>query len=367
MMAYLDALIQWGVFESVEVGFLPVGHTHCDIDQCFSNTSDRLTFNNAITLDDLHTQVSRCYNENTKVELMTKVVNWSQLCDDEKCINNIVLITQYRFFKIVLSDTSSSSRKQARRTVCHVRNVCTEDWRLLESDSGRGVKSFLRFLPDLSKTPPEIVSAPNDEADTILRIESERSRMNRHKTRAVLKMKEEVYQDREIPFHWDPSKSPELNSGAILRPNANTSSEINGHGSSNECQNNIIDSRIDHEYEIGTMVAVNTGKDNLSDSFWIGKINDLLSDDEGKVHRLRVIWYEYFNIVGSNIYNAMFRPCLLLNKDKNERNEPWFGDIDPETILVTFNSLTREKRLPTKLQTYLREHAAGKRLVPQQS
>ena len=64
----------------------------------------------------------------------------------------------------------ADSTNQLRHTVCHVRNVCTEEWRPLEQDSGRGVKSFLRFLPDIHSTPPEMNQAPNDEGDVILRI-----------------------------------------------------------------------------------------------------------------------------------------------------------------------------------------------------
>ena len=60
LLSYLEALVWWGVFDTVEVGFLPIGHTHCDIDQAFSSTSDRLKYHDAITLADLHHQVSLC-------------------------------------------------------------------------------------------------------------------------------------------------------------------------------------------------------------------------------------------------------------------------------------------------------------------
>jgi hypothetical protein len=39
LYGYLDLLVEYGVFESVEVSFLPVGHTHEDIDQFFSRIS----------------------------------------------------------------------------------------------------------------------------------------------------------------------------------------------------------------------------------------------------------------------------------------------------------------------------------------
>ena len=51
-MAYMQSLVSLGLFDTVEVGFLPKGHTHEDIDQCFSQSSCRLKQNNAITLTD---------------------------------------------------------------------------------------------------------------------------------------------------------------------------------------------------------------------------------------------------------------------------------------------------------------------------
>ena len=39
LYGYLDLLVEFGVFENVEVSFLPVGHTHEDIDQFFSRIS----------------------------------------------------------------------------------------------------------------------------------------------------------------------------------------------------------------------------------------------------------------------------------------------------------------------------------------
>ena len=66
LLSYLEALVIWKVFDIVEAGFLPVGHTHCDIDQAFSSTSDRLRYHKAVTLADLHNEVSQCYNQFTK-------------------------------------------------------------------------------------------------------------------------------------------------------------------------------------------------------------------------------------------------------------------------------------------------------------
>ena len=56
-MGYLKYLVAARVFESIEVGFLPVGHTHEDVDQAFSQTSARLRVRNSTTRDDLHSEL----------------------------------------------------------------------------------------------------------------------------------------------------------------------------------------------------------------------------------------------------------------------------------------------------------------------
>jgi hypothetical protein len=52
-LAMAAALVEAGIFESVEFGFLPVGHTHEDIDQSFSVIGQWLQKDNADTMDDL--------------------------------------------------------------------------------------------------------------------------------------------------------------------------------------------------------------------------------------------------------------------------------------------------------------------------
>ena len=47
----LNALVAEGCFEIVEVGFLPVGHTHEDIDQSFSVLSQHLKKTDAFSFE----------------------------------------------------------------------------------------------------------------------------------------------------------------------------------------------------------------------------------------------------------------------------------------------------------------------------
>lgn len=51
----------WGIFTEVFVAFVPIGHTHEDIDQFFSRTARRLDVNKCIKIQDLQKEVSNCY------------------------------------------------------------------------------------------------------------------------------------------------------------------------------------------------------------------------------------------------------------------------------------------------------------------
>lgn len=81
LVSYLQALILWGVFDDVEVGFLPTWHTHEDIDQSFSYSSERLRNNNSITLEVLQFQFRQTYNHLTWVTHHKRIANWSGLCE----------------------------------------------------------------------------------------------------------------------------------------------------------------------------------------------------------------------------------------------------------------------------------------------
>jgi hypothetical protein len=53
LLAFLSLLIVRDVFEKVKIGFLVIGHTHEDIDECFSYLSKMLKQQNNYVLVDL--------------------------------------------------------------------------------------------------------------------------------------------------------------------------------------------------------------------------------------------------------------------------------------------------------------------------
>lgn len=53
-MSYLEYLVRRYIFDIVQVMFLPMVHTHKDIDQAFSTTWRRLKVHDGITLAEMH-------------------------------------------------------------------------------------------------------------------------------------------------------------------------------------------------------------------------------------------------------------------------------------------------------------------------
>lgn len=127
-MSYLDSLVCWSLFVSVEAGFLPVGHTNSDIDQAFSSTSNRFPTHDALKLVDMQAELKQCYNQHPVVTDLKQIMNWSGLCDEVGCCNNIVRITQFRFsrFTRVTKGLSTGASKQLHMSKCEVKCISSD-------------------------------------------------------------------------------------------------------------------------------------------------------------------------------------------------------------------------------------------------
>ena len=110
IFSYLKSLIDCGVFKEIFVNFLPVGHTHCDIDQMFSRFSVHLkgectlsnfkvsfkfaqdlvlfqtkllcwTANSAYDFEELAINLKRAFSDCKIVEALEKFTNFSATID----------------------------------------------------------------------------------------------------------------------------------------------------------------------------------------------------------------------------------------------------------------------------------------------
>jgi hypothetical protein len=78
LMAYLGYLVQQGVIKEAYCNFLPVGHTHEDIDQFFSRVSVFTRHHNAPDPETLRVCVRRCYKKYGRRPI---VVGWDTVAN----------------------------------------------------------------------------------------------------------------------------------------------------------------------------------------------------------------------------------------------------------------------------------------------
>ena len=104
VFSFLAFLVQRGVFSKVKISFLPVGHTHEDIDQMFSRFAIKLARGNTESMPHLLQRLTHAYQPPPITTEIHKVCNWSGWIED-KCNNKLSGITKPRVFKIVLEDS----------------------------------------------------------------------------------------------------------------------------------------------------------------------------------------------------------------------------------------------------------------------
>jgi hypothetical protein len=73
MLAYLSLLVAKGVFETITVGFLMVGHTHEDIDALFSKLAELSRKSTSFTLPHMMKLFERCISTKATASLVTEV------------------------------------------------------------------------------------------------------------------------------------------------------------------------------------------------------------------------------------------------------------------------------------------------------
>ena len=104
VMGYLGMLVDHGVFEKVVLSFLPVGHTHEDIDQFFSRVAVYMRKESAYDLEEFGECIRKSFHRNgteTIVEHLSNLCNFSQWVEHKLNPNltkGIMSYQQYRLF-----------------------------------------------------------------------------------------------------------------------------------------------------------------------------------------------------------------------------------------------------------------------------
>ncbi len=356
LFSYVESLIRWKLFEEIEVAFLPVGHTHEDIDQCFSRTSDRLRCHDAFTLQDLIGELRHVYNNQTSVVEMNNVVNWSGLCENESCLTNLKNFSKYRYFKFYGTQGELSSNSSSSTGInCLIKVNSTDSWVNISTLGARGtIFSFTKFAPDLRKTPDLKIKCPDGKGKVSECIEEAESRIGSvEKIDALLQLRDKVFKERVESFHWDLNNMVEWNSSVPLREEDDDSEN----GPEVEEQELSISedeepAGRDYRYELNSFVAIKSEEEDNNNPFWIAKVICVHKNDQNIISMLTVHWFDKAG--KQDIYNGKYFPSYNNIKKKGIKRSPMRDNVSTQSVIINFERLTKQNKLPAAVAQHLR-------------
>jgi hypothetical protein len=148
VMAFLSLLVHHGVFERIYVCFLPVGHTHEDIDQMFSRFAIALRGRNMLSRDDMTAVLERGYTFEGGTASIVK--HWDRLANIRDWLNDHIAlptgVMRFRHFRIARAE-DKKVMLQCRLKMCL---DMEEDWRGIEDNTHRTFLFVTAYgIPDL--------------------------------------------------------------------------------------------------------------------------------------------------------------------------------------------------------------------------
>ena len=354
-MGYIESLVALGVFEEIRVSFLPKGHTHEDIDQVFSCTARALRPTETVTLNDLHKVLRGAYSPRPHVSHLSNVANIRDAMIASRSLlpTEKLAFTQYRYFTFarrVESGTSRSSATSQYWTTCSVKGAIAENFVPLRTGSNSSKqegKGFLRQAPDLDKLPPTTTKAlGTDIKDEVTkRINAVETRINNAgKVSELLQLRDEVYKScpDKLPFAW-PADCVERRSYT----NPNTEAErVPGPSTFQEEDDTDIEEG-ENEYEKGTFIAVRTKVP--SDPFWVARIRRIELGPVGLPQKLTVNWFEARKT--ESPFDSAYQACVTKGRQLS-------GKVPVQSVLVTFDDLNRDGKLPAEVRKNIRSALA---------
>lgn len=339
LLSYVELLVALGVFKSVEVSFLPVGHTHEDIDQAFSILSRHLKHTDAHSLTELSREMKAAWKQNEVIVSQLKhVINFSGLCNSSDCLRKVNGITQFRYFQFARTDEiKGGSSEMEFKTSCMVKRSMKEDWQPLRTTGDGG---FLMHIPDLSKTPDYETNPPSNSDEVIKCLESVEGRVeDANKMRELRTMHKVVYTKRVEKLHWGLDTIVELNYKAkLLQDNNNIDEQTEEETVTADENDENVDCSPNYSYNSGSFVAVNSSDKS---PFWIAQVKA----HDRKKGTIKVLWYEGFQQNGrDDFYSNTYKPI-----------EESLGTIPAESVFLSFSRLIKGGKLSVAIRNALKQ------------
>ena len=89
VLAYLAFLVKQRMFSEAEVSFLPVGHTHEDVDQMFSKFAAYFRGHNCLTISQMKANLKKACSDVKTVIHLEQVAQFKQMTVLNEWIKNI--------------------------------------------------------------------------------------------------------------------------------------------------------------------------------------------------------------------------------------------------------------------------------------
>ena len=345
--AFCDHLVFLGIFRSVTINFLPVGHTHEDIDRNFSRISLKLAQENIATVSELHAALRT--SERGVYPMVVRAtghLNYSGCLTEQSCVvRNQPGISTYR--KFVFNRNKALQTKEGQRfTVsCRVGYKMTtpaQELQTLPFTDG-SIGSFLMKEPDMTRIP-----AVNLKRITIveanqyrMRIRSTESRIrSEEKVQSLLTEVDSLQCTSTAMSEWDFSELKKLQGVADLVEDCDNLSEP-------ECPDGL-------SYDVGEMVTVRTSNGAITATpFWVGCVIEVKTSRSSS-SKLFVLWYMLQAGARGEprgadyCFKGQYKPC-----DENQVGS--CDEIPSESVYCSFPSLSANGCIPLRAQQRTRQ------------
>lgn len=310
----------------MQVSFLPIGHTHADINQSFSSIGAHLSINDAFTLEDMIRELSKCDAGRAKAFDLDLIVNFSGLCEASGCLTNVDHFVEYRFFRFTRNEQMRNHGLLS--ATCDVKVLEKDDWEPFPSSRGEG---FLKFVPNFRSTPKTKTKELLNFAEISKCLDSAEEQVkNDQKMESLRALPEKVFDVREESFHWNLDSIFEMHGDYL------TETEDTAHLPSAHVEEQI---RPSCGYDPDGLLAVET-KEDENPRFWIAKVKSVTEyDAQGRAKTLKIGWYVPR---GSGSWSAKYIPAW---KVSNCENTVYEDDIDVACMILRFSSFTTAGRL----------------------
>jgi hypothetical protein len=230
LFAYLGELLKMGIFQHIYVSFLPVGHTHEDIDQIFSRFSIAMLMKDTVTMADMSKIFEGAFTtregHHPQVSTITAVANISDHVDSKTKHWASLGVAQYYQFHLFMKGAMPHIRARESTTGLETfrglfkssRMSCTDSNSIFEEEEkGVGIV-WGEIEPAQRRVTPDETSAEYHK--TIMKVLDFKGLSN-GEFGALCAMYNLVRATEPIPFHWsEPLK--DSTHGKPLLPFKNT-------------------------------------------------------------------------------------------------------------------------------------------------